>query len=332
MEIEIMDDFTINESFPTIITPKNINISFQYFLQALSTYKSEIEKILLKKGALLFRGFPINSADHFEKVVEVVNLGDFVNYIGGDSPRKKVKNKVYTSTETPPSFHLPLHQELSYVKHFPKHIYFFCEIEPSFRGETIIADARNVYASLAPDIINKFAEKGLMYISHYYYKSKMMELLNHSHKSWVDVFETNNKKEVEAICKANEIDWRWLANDWIEIKETRPALLEHPLTKEKVWFNQAHLFDFNPKLLGLMRYLGVKLFYFRPSTCLHEMTFADGSRIPRKALYHILDTLDKNTVAYPWRKSDVMILDNILAMHGRAPFKGPRRILTALTK
>ena len=74
-----------------------------------------------------------------------------------------------------------------------------------------------------------------------------------------------------------------------------------------------------------------KLFYFRKSTRLHEIQFADGSVIPRKDIYNILDILQANTVTFPWQKGDILILDNILAMHGRAPFTGKRRILTALT-
>ena len=107
--------------------------------------------------------------------------------------------------------------------------------------------------------------------------------------------------------------------------------MQHPLTNDAVWFNQAHLYDFNPRLLGMQRYLAAKLFYLRPGTLLHEINFVDGGKIKRKDLYHILDVLEHHTVKFPWVTGDVMVLDNILAMHGRAPFKGPRRVLTALT-
>ena len=107
--------------------------------------------------------------------------------------------------------------------------------------------------------------------------------------------------------------------------------MKHPLTNETVWFNQAHLYDFSPKLLGLKRYLGAKLFYLRKLSRLHEIEFADGTAIERKDLYRVLENLQENTVAFPWKKGDVLVLDNILSMHGRAAFRGRRRILTALT-
>jgi len=329
-----MEGFKVVEQFPAVITP-SFGQSWKNLSYQLKAHKKEIEKLLLKHGGLLFRDFPIETAEGFSEFIETLHLGEFVNYIGGDSPRDKVVNKVYTSTEAPPDFHIHLHQELSYVKKFPRHIYFFCEIEPQEGGETIIADARKVYSDIDPEVRNKFHTQGLTYISHYFHKSKIMELVNkiqRSHKSWPEVFETQDKDTVEKLCLENEFKWQWFQRNWLEIKQTRPALLEHPLTRETVWFNQAHLYDFNPKHLGWKNYLAIQLLYFRKHTRIHEIQFANGKKIPRNDLYHVMDVLNKNTVAFPWKKGDVMVLDNILAMHGRAPFKGPRRILTALTK
>lgn len=328
-----MDDFNVEGTFPVVITPGKV-FELTEFTHKLEDYKSQIEQLLLTHGALIFRGFPIDIADHFISVIKALNFGNFVNYIGGDSPRDRVEEKVYTSTEAPSHLHLPLHQELSFIKNFPKHIYFFCETAPVAGGETIIADARKISEALEYALREKFENQQLVYTSHYYYRSKIMSWVNRmqrAHKSWTEVFETEDKNEVEQKCLANEFEWHWLKNDWIEIKQTRPAFMTHPLTHEKVWFNQAHLYDFNPKLIGWKNYLAAKLFYFRKSTRLHEISFADGKQIPRADLYHILDVLNENTVAYPWQRGDVMVLDNILSMHGRAPFAGPRRILTALT-
>ena len=201
-------------------------------------------------------------------------------------------------------------------------------------GATIIGDARRIYSAINPDVRKRFQDKELTYTARYFHKSKVMEYVNkfqRSHKSWMEVFETENKQDVEKRCVENDFTWRWLQRDWIEIQQTRPALSVHPQTGDNVWFNQAHLYDFNPKLLGWKNYVAAKLFYFRRSTLLHEISFGDGSPIPRQDLYHVMDVLNEYTVAYPWQSGDVMVLDNILAMHGRAPFSGKRRVLTALT-
>ncbi|STX51418.1 pyoverdine biosynthesis regulatory gene SyrP-like protein [Legionella busanensis] len=102
--------------------------------------------------------------------------------------------------------------------------------------------------------------------------------LARSHKSWSEVFETANPDEVEKFCTEHNIKLRWLKNDWLEMKQSLSPLLQHPVSKEIVWFNQAHLYDFNPKLLGIWGFLTTKLFYFRRLTRLHEVFFADGKK------------------------------------------------------
>jgi alpha-ketoglutarate-dependent taurine dioxygenase len=326
--------FINKEQLPLIIQSSQLNLSKENFFYLLSSQKSLIKQQLSKYGGILFRGFPLQTANDFAAAIRHLGLGDFVDYIGGDSPRNKINEGVYTSTEAPPSVKIPLHNELSFVKYYPKNIYFFCEIPPQAKGETIIADARKVLEAIDPDVKQRFIDKGLRYISCYYYKSRIMDWLNKiqpSHKTWIQVFETDSKQEVEYKCQKHEFEYQWTKNDWLQISQVRPAVMAHPETGEKVWFNQAHLYDFNPKLLGTWRYVGARLFYCRNHTKLHQIFYADHTSIPRTDLYHVLDVLDAQTIAFPWQKGDLLVLDNVLAMHGRATFQGKRRILTAMT-
>ena len=320
------------EQLPLVVKPARVFNSQAEFLDLIQAKQQFFKEKLAKFGGLLFRGFPLENAADFASFIRHLGTGHFVDYIGGDSPRNKIHEGVYTSTEAPPSFKIPLHNELSFVKHYPKHIYFFCEIAPQAKGETIIADARKVYAAIDPAVRERFIQKGLRYVSCYFYKNHLMQFLTkNSHKSWIQVFETESKSEVEKKCREHDFDFQWAKNDWLQISQVRPAVMSHPDTGEKVWFNQAHLYDFNPKLLGIRNYLGAKLFYCRKHTKLHQAFFADNSPIPRADLYHIMDVLDANTIAFPWQKGDVLVLDNVLAMHGRAVFEGKRRILAAMT-
>lgn len=319
------------EKLPLIVQPV-APLKKSEFFEFVNSEQKVFQDLLKKEGALLFRGFSLESAGDFATFIHQLGLGAFIDYVGGDSPRNKVYEGVYTSTEAPPSFKIPLHNELSYVKHYPKHIYFFCEIPPKEKGETIIADARKIFQGINPQVKQKFIEKGLRYTSNYLYQDKFMKwITKNSHKSWTQVFDTDSKSQVEKICREHDFEFHWGSNDWLQISQIRPAINTHPETGEPIWFNQAHLYDFNPRLLGPWKYLGAKLLYCRKDTKLHEVTFADGSAIPRKDLYHIMDVLDANTIAFPWQKGDLLILDNLLTMHGRAVFEGKRRILAAMT-
>lgn len=330
----VNEHFITSGELPLVIEAKDANIPFDAFLDWVKKEKAHIEKSLLKYGGVLFRNFPVQNEHDFESVIKTLGLGKFIDYIGGDSPRTKITGGVYTSTEAPPQVKIPLHNELSFVKNFPQHIYFYCQVAPKEKGETILADARKVYKKVDPEVRKKFEEKQLKYVSCYFRKSKLMDLINckqKAHKTWLDVFETDDKQEVERKCKESEFEFEWTKNDWIRISQTRPASYTHPQTHDKVWFNQVHLYDFNPKWLGWWRHLAVKALYCRKHMKLHEVFFADGNPISRDEIYHVLDVLDANTVSFPWQKGDLLVLDNVLAMHGRATFAGKRRILTAMT-
>lgn len=326
--------FINSNSLPLVIEPEDRNISLSSFLSLLKEQNSEIKKDLLKHGGILFRNFPLRNAQDFLEVIYALNTGKFIDYVGGDSPRTKILEGIYTSTEAPPSIKIPLHNELSYAKNYPSHIYFFCETAPINKGETIIADARAVYRSMDEKVRQRFIDKNLKYFSHYYNSSPFMKFFyKHfkAHKSWTNVFETSDPSEVEKKCRDNDLSFEWNHKDWIEISQIRPATITHPKTGEPVWFNQAHIFDFTPRLCGFWYYLAVKLLYCRRYMRLHEVYFADGTPIPRDDLYHILDVLDANTIFFPWHTGDLLLLDNILTMHGRNTFKGKRRVLTAMT-
>lgn len=331
---EFKHNFINPQHLPVVIEPAKPLKDMNEFSAFLTENNDELKANLLKFGGLLFRNFPVQDESDFSLVIKSLNTGKFINYIGGDSPRTIIKEGIYTSTEAPPWFKIPLHNELSFVKYYPRHIYFYCHTAPQDRGQTIIADARKVYQSIDPEVRRIFIEKSVKYISRYYHKSQLMDFINKlqpSHKTWLQVFETEDKAKVEKLCRDNEFNFKWNQNDWIEISQIRPAVIKHPLTQENVWFNQAHLYDFSPKLLGLWKYLGAKLLYCREHMRLHEVFFGDNTKIPREYLYHVLDMLDANTIYFPWKKGDVLVLDNVLAMHGRAPFTGKRRVLTAMT-
>ena len=163
--------FINKEQLPLVIQSSSPHCTKADFFELLSSQNEIFKQKISKYGGILFRGFPLKNADDFANAIRQLGLGQFVDYIGGDSPRNKINEGVYTSTEAPPSIKIPLHNELSFVKYYPKNIYFFCEIPPEAKGETIIADARKVFESIDPSVKQRFISKGLRYVSCYYQKA-----------------------------------------------------------------------------------------------------------------------------------------------------------------
>ncbi|MEZ5315486.1 MAG: TauD/TfdA family dioxygenase [Chlamydiales bacterium] len=326
--------FITQEQLPLVIEPKT-QVTFDDFLKWLNDDHENIHRDLLKYGGVLFRNFPIHGADQFNLVIDKLGLGKPIKYIGGDTPRNKIQGKIYTSTEAPPSLKIPLHNEMSYIKNYPSHIYFHCMTPSKIGGETIIGDARAIYRAIDPKVRIQFEEKKLKYISNFYGTSWLLDTINYfqkAHKTWMDAFETESKEEVIRLCKENDFGYRWNKKNWLQVSYNRPAIIEHRESGEKIWFNQAHLYDYNPRLIGWFNWFATRIVYAKKNTIMHEMYYGDNTPIPRHDLYHIMDILDNKTVYFRWKKGDVMVLDNLLTMHGRNSYKGNRRILVALTK
>lgn len=62
------------------------------------------------------------------------------------------------------------------------------------------------------------------------------------------------------------------------------------------------------------------------------VTFGDGNPLPAHIIYDCLKILDEESVAIPWQKGDVLLLDNLAVLHSRRPFNPPRRVLASLCK
>ena len=60
--------------------------------------------------------------------------------------------------------------------------------------------------------------------------------------------------------------------------------------------------------------------------------YGDGTPIEPDVLDHLRATYQQAMVVFPWQKGDVLLLDNMLALHARRPFIGPRKILVAMAE
>ena len=306
--------------YPFIINSKDLSMSDSVnFYLYLQRNKDNILSQLYKFGAILFRGFNLLSAQNFEEAVKIFNP-NLSSYIGGDSPRSKVSGNVYTSTTYPPEETISMHQEKSFSNNYPALIFFFCEIAPYKAGETPIVDARKIYNLLDKEIINKFKEKKLKYV---------MNL--HSGygfgRSWQESFEVETKDELIKIIKNLNISYKWKNDELLEISEIVLPIIKHPIINEYIFFSQAdqwHYSGLKPDVLKAISDIVPKDDFY------HNCYYGDGSEIEIEYLDEIRKTVNEQRVLFPWQKGDLLMLDNMISMHGRMPFNGQRKILTAM--
>ena len=278
-----------------------------------------VERELVAHGAILFRNFGLGSSDDFERFSRTV-LPERVNYVEGSSPRISTGEKVYTSTEYPAGEFVSLHNELSYAHKWPSKLMFFCDVEPGEGGETPIADSRKVLQRLRPELVERFRDRGVRYV-------RNLHGGRGAGLSWQTVFETEDKDFVESYCQEGEIRYRWTEGGGLWTEQYRPAVRRHPQTGDEVWFNQVD--QWHPSNLK-DEAAQVLLSSHDPEALPIWSTYGDQSHFEEDDLEEIRRAFDEVMVRFPWRRGDALLVDNMLAAHGRMPFSGPRRVLVAM--
>jgi alpha-ketoglutarate-dependent taurine dioxygenase len=286
--------------------------SYSSSIEAISFLDTRTRNALLSSGAVVLRGLGILNTQQFKTVIEKFSNGELLNYAGGASPRSALADGVYTSTEYPPGMPLALHNELSYSSAYPRTLFFFCEIKPRVGGETTLGDSRKILARIDPEIVDLFRSKGVLYV-------RNLISDKGSPYSWQAAFETEDPKTVEEICRRQDSEFEWNGDGGLRVSFIGPAMITHPQTREEVWFNQADGF-----------HSGVIQDKSRAERPRLESYFGDGSEISAEVLGHIRAVVRRETIPHRWQQGDILIVDNILAAHGRMPYSGPRKIALAM--
>ena len=281
----------------------------------------EIQTKIHETGGIILRNFGIRSVSEFSNLAKIISP-NLLDYINRSTPRTKIGGKIYTATEYPPHKHIPFHNENSYTLAWPEKLMFFCVIVAQTGGETPVADSREVFKKIDKNLVKKFNDKEVLYTRNY---TAGIDL------SWQEVFQTTEKKEVDAYCDKNSIQYVWHDPDpdglELTTKQICQATLKHPVTLEEVWFNQAHLFHVSSLDKTEKDAL---LSVIKQDRFPRNARYGDGSDIQTDEVKAILDAYDSEKIIFPWQKGDVMILDNLLMAHSRQPFTGERKIVVAM--
>lgn len=281
--------------------------------------RERVEGWLHERGGVLFRGFSMPDEARFQAFVEA-SAGKLLEYKYRSTPRTQLSGRIYTSTEYPADQSIPMHNEMSYSAKWPMKIAFCCVQPAAEGGETPIADSRLVYQRIDPEVREEFARRGVMYVRNY---GEGLDL------TWQDVFQTGDREQVEAFCRESGIELEWRGEERLTTRQVCQGVAEHPVTGAMVWFNQAHLFHVS-SLDPSAREVLVSA--FGEGGVPRTAFYGDGTTIPDAALDHVRAVYSEVSVAFPWQRGDVLLLDNMLVAHGRRPYGGARRIVVGMAE
>lgn len=314
-ENEVVENLSFEENYNFLFKIENGGSPTLSLNEWIHQNREEFDKKLSKHGAILFRNFNVNTIAKFEEISKLFD-SDSLKYAFRSSPRYAVGKNVYTSTSYPKEYSINMHSEASYMPNGHPQFIVFCCINPATeKGETPIADNRLLLNFLSEKTKSKFLNKGVKY---------MRNLNKNIGLSWEEVFQTNDKKEVESECNRTGLDFIWKSQDNLELTWIKKAIWQHPRSRDLVWFNHASFF--NKYTLENDYYGTVESDDQLPN----NTYYGDGTEITREEIIEILNAYRKSTIEFTWKKGDVLFLDNMLCSHGRNPYEGKRKIVTSL--
>lgn len=299
-----------SKEFPLLVRPKD---EIEFSAWAMEN-REEINQLLLQHGAILFRGFKIGGSKAFSNSFRIVVGEEAMEYKNRTSPREKVYNNVYTSTSHPKDLMIHMHTENSYSKVYNRIISFYCLTPPDEAGQTPIADERKIPEVLDPAVVEKFRTHGVLYT-----RNSMPGV----GLDWKVIFQTDDKEKVNSYLQANNYDFEWVNDNHLRLRWVLPAFQVHPVTGEEMWFNHmyfGHKGLYHPSVIE----------FFEEEDLPFATYYGDGSEIEEEVLTQLQAYYKNNAIVYDWQKDDFLLLDNMMYSHGRMPFKGKRKILTAM--
>ncbi|EWC64291.1 SyrP-like protein [Actinokineospora spheciospongiae] len=272
---------------------------------------------LLRSGCLMLRGLPVTGNEAFAAIRDVL-FPKLASYKEKATPRSDFGGGVFSSTDLPAVQPIRLHNENSYTLDFPGALLFGCLVAPEEGGATTVGDMRRVLALLPEDLRARCEEAGWLLVRNF---SEMAGL------PWQTSFATEDKAVAEAYCDEHTIGYEWLDEDSLRTTQRRSAIVSHPVTGERVWFN--HMAFWNSWTLDpdirdvLVETYGADGLPF-------ATYLGDGAPLTEEEAATLNAAYDEVTMRETYQVGDLLLVDNILCAHGREAFSGARKIVVGM--
>lgn len=305
--------------FPAVITNQQGLSSVKQCEDWIKQNKLELEKTLQQSGAILFRGFPLDSAETFD---QFSNAFGYPNFTYKESLSNAVRinftERVFTANEAPKDVEIYLHHEMAQTPISPSKLFFFCKSSADEGGATPLCRSDMLFEVLhkqAPELAADFENKGLKYTTQMPAKD---DHASGQGRSWKSTLSVESKQQAENKLHELGYSWSWMDDD--SLRATTPCLpaVVKLSNNKKVFYNQL-----------IAAYMGWKGVKENPASAI---TFGDGTHISASALELVASLAAEFTFDLPWQDGDVALVDNYMAMHGRKPYSGERKrqVLVAL--
>jgi len=309
-----------NGAFPLALAPAGAVESTEAAYRQAQAEKNELLTLARDHGALLIRGLPLRTDRDFDSFVRAFDLPNFPYEKSlSNAVRVNRTERVFTANEAPPETFIPLHHEMAQTPLYPERLFFFCEEAAESGGATPLCHSGLLWERLEsaePAFSRDCKEHGLKYT---HVMPPENDAASGLGRSWRSTFSVETREEAEARMYSLGYSWEWLDNECLRTTTpVLPAMLETPSAKGtiKTFFNQL-----------IAAFYGWRDSRNDPS---RAITLGNGDSIDPADIHAATELAETCTFDIPWQNGDVALVDNRVAMHGRKPFKGTRKVLASL--
>lgn len=281
-------------------------------------YRDGLLSIVAQYGSVRVKGSGLADADAVAATFHGLATGGLMLEREAFAERKVYSQGVYGASNWPQNQPMCMHHELSYAYEFPSLMMFACLKASSSGGVTGVADSPSVLEALPRDLVSRLEAEGWWLIRSY------NEDIG---ASWEDSFGTGDRAAVEAYCRGNGIEFEWQSDGGLKTRQHRAAVVTHPTTGQRCWFNQVSFLNEWTMAPEVREYL---VDVYGSDGLPFNTRFGNGDPMPEDIVDTVNAVYDAHTLREPWVPGDLMLVDNIRASHSREPYEGDREILVGL--
>jgi alpha-ketoglutarate-dependent taurine dioxygenase len=352
----------VEEQTPLVIEPKETN-SGAFLSHFLSAHSSEIEEDIALHGAVLLRGFDVQSTLDFERHILSIRCMKGINEVLMSEPGRTVVDGATFALHTNKNFKTGgtldrvggFHVENYYVPDVPRFISFFCNRPSWLGGETGLVNMAKLYAELPSTLQQKLEAHTFLARK---FSTKEVEERYNIPRHVLEIFfaEYGMNMSEDGSAKSIQI--------------FKPAVLQHPSTGEKCLAINVSS-ELNRFGLSLELTKNFSQDYLGWNWALHRLAWRrryvellanliEQPRVAWSYIYRLLidilggrlgkynsithgpleplvgDVFNSNEIklvaslmrrfysSFSWRKGDILIVDNLKMAHAGMPGLGPR--------
>ena len=194
----------------------------------VADHRDALRAVVAEHGSVLVRGLGLRDADRGRRRLPAAGRWSDGRTGGLRAPAGLLRRRVLLD-EWPPNQPMCMHHELSYRFEFPGLMLFACLTAPTAGGATARGRRADGARALPAELVERFEREGWLLDPELQRRDRGVLRRRVRHR---------RPGAVESYCRANAIEFQWQPDGGLRTGQRRSAVVRHPVTGRRCWFNQ----------------------------------------------------------------------------------------------